>query len=82
MQPQPTNEVSAEPESKIWEAHGRYIQGDINLHQLEEIKRIYGSGPFRSASFADYYASDAKSGISSVVDHVVDYMCNLVSDRK
>ena len=82
MQPQPTNEVSAEPESKMWEAHGQYIQGNINLHQLEEIKRIYGAGSLGSASFADYYASGAQSGISGVVDHVVDYVCNLVSNRK
>lgn len=82
MQTQPTDEVSAEPESKLWEAHGQYMRGEIDLERLEEIKQIYGSGPVESASLGDYYASAARSGISVVVDHVVDYVCNLVTARK
>ncbi len=82
MRPQLTNEVSAESESKMWEAYGRYMQGDIDLLQLEAIEEAYGSGSFESASLADYYASAAKSGISGVVDNVVDFMCNVVVSRK
>ena len=82
MQPQPTNEVSAEPESKMWEAYGRYMRGDIDLRQLEAIEKTYRPASSESASFADYYASAAKSGISGVVDNVVDFMCNLVVARK
>jgi hypothetical protein len=82
MQTQPTNEVSAEPESKLWEAHGQYMRGEIDLGQLEAVKQTYGSSPIGSASPGDYYASAAKSRISVVVDHVVDYVCNLITDRK
>ncbi len=76
---QPSNEVSAEPESKLWEASKQYMQGDINLQELEQIEKTYKSSPFESTSLADYYTADARSGISSVIDHVVDFVSSLFS---
>ena len=73
-----TNEVSAEFEGKLWEASKQYMQGDIDLHQLEEIEKICSSGSFKFASLADYYTSDAnRNGINDVVDHVKSLMSSL-----
>jgi hypothetical protein len=79
IEPITTNEVSAEGESKLWEASKQYMQGDIDLAQLEDYEKIFRSDLSEPTSLADYYAAETRSGISGVIDHVVGFMVNLLS---